>query len=227
MPRLAPPADIVPGNTTSSRRRPNPNDCIPKKTSNPNYNYNSNPLPRRSLNGNALNPQLIPETPPPQFPFQRPGSLNGAVKRTPSQNALMEQDAIETLLFMSSPENSGYHPSSRQQEHLQQSTSKFPNIAHFTAASSLSEPEPGSTNSTSIVEQNSNLNHRDGASEQQPPKKVSFADSSKHPSSHYPIHSRPNLELEAGDEIDRMLDEMEDSDSEQDYNWLANYGSRQ
>ena len=30
--------------------------------------------------------------------------------RTPSQKAAMEQDAIETLMFMSSPGNSGYHP---------------------------------------------------------------------------------------------------------------------
>lgn len=137
----------------------------------------------------------------------------------------MEQDAIETLLFMSSPENSGYHPSSRQQEQ-QQSTFKFPNIAQFTTAPSLSEQESGSANPTSVVEQNSSLNHRNSVSEQQPPKKVSFADASNGRGSHYPVHTRPNLEQEAGDEIDRMLDEMEDSDGEQDYNWFANYGPR-
>ena len=31
-------------------------------------------------------------------------------QRTPSQDAAMEADAIETLLFMASPENSSYHP---------------------------------------------------------------------------------------------------------------------
>jgi hypothetical protein len=30
-------------------------------------------------------------------------------QRTPSQNAAMEADAVETLLFMASPNNSGYH----------------------------------------------------------------------------------------------------------------------
>ncbi|RMZ84993.1 hypothetical protein DV738_g327, partial [Chaetothyriales sp. CBS 135597] len=33
-------------------------------------------------------------------------------RRTPSQNAAMEADAVETLLFMASPNNSGYHPAS-------------------------------------------------------------------------------------------------------------------
>jgi hypothetical protein len=32
-------------------------------------------------------------------------------QRTPSQNAAMEADAVETLLFMASPNNSGHHPS--------------------------------------------------------------------------------------------------------------------
>lgn len=33
-------------------------------------------------------------------------------QRTPTQNAAMEADAVETLLFMASPGNSGHHPSS-------------------------------------------------------------------------------------------------------------------
>jgi hypothetical protein len=33
-------------------------------------------------------------------------------QRTPSQNAAMEADAVETLLFMASPNNSGYNPPS-------------------------------------------------------------------------------------------------------------------
>lgn len=35
-------------------------------------------------------------------------------QRTPSQNAAMEADAVETLLFMASPSNSGYHASTSQ-----------------------------------------------------------------------------------------------------------------
>ncbi|RMD41774.1 hypothetical protein DV735_g3344, partial [Chaetothyriales sp. CBS 134920] len=47
-------------------------------------------------------------------------------RRTPSQNAAMEADAVETLLFMASPNNSGYHPSThdsslRSTLHLQTS----------------------------------------------------------------------------------------------------------
>lgn len=34
-------------------------------------------------------------------------------QRTPSQNAAMEADAVETLLFMASPNNSGYNPPTR------------------------------------------------------------------------------------------------------------------
>jgi hypothetical protein len=34
-------------------------------------------------------------------------------QRTPSQNAAMEADAVETLLFMASPGNSGYNPPGR------------------------------------------------------------------------------------------------------------------
>jgi len=36
-----------------------------------------------------------------------------AGQRTPSQNAAMEADAVETLLFMASPSNSGYNPASQ------------------------------------------------------------------------------------------------------------------
>lgn len=37
-------------------------------------------------------------------------STSASKQRTPSQNAAMEADAVETLLFMASPGNSGYHP---------------------------------------------------------------------------------------------------------------------
>ena len=37
-------------------------------------------------------------------------------QRTPSQNAAMEADAVETLLFMASPNNSGYNPPGRSSQ---------------------------------------------------------------------------------------------------------------
>lgn len=42
----------------------------------------------------------------PSTPQRRPNTAT----RTPSQQAAVEKDAVETLLFMSSPGNSGYHP---------------------------------------------------------------------------------------------------------------------
>ena len=67
-------------------------------------------IPRRSRARDVTNqapplskPQtcLYPKTPSPK----KPPNL-----RTPSQQAAVEQDAVETLLFMSSPNNSGYYP---------------------------------------------------------------------------------------------------------------------
>ncbi|RMZ90404.1 hypothetical protein DV736_g2363, partial [Chaetothyriales sp. CBS 134916] len=77
---LAPPADIKPG----ARRRPTPND------------------------GLALALLGLTASPIPQGPS--PAVRTSTSQRTPSQNAAMEADAVETLLFMASPNNSGYHP---------------------------------------------------------------------------------------------------------------------
>ena len=87
-PSLAPPADIQPRNL----RRSNTSRAQPPAL--PNSNQNS-----FSSSGSA--PSTMPATPP-----QR----HATKPRTPSQNLTMEQDAVETLLFMSSPGNSGYHP---------------------------------------------------------------------------------------------------------------------
>ena len=79
-PSLAPPADIVP-------RAPRRSDAKKKQ-----------PPPLRT---NDLGTTLAPVTPPPK----RHSKI-----RTPSQQAEVEKDAVETLLFMSSPGNSGHHP---------------------------------------------------------------------------------------------------------------------
>ena len=44
-----------------------------------------------------------------------PGKQRSSI-RTASQNAAMEKDAVETLLFMSSPGNSGHHPPGRRSD---------------------------------------------------------------------------------------------------------------
>ncbi|KAL8938319.1 MAG: hypothetical protein Q9216_003957 [Gyalolechia sp. 2 TL-2023] len=91
-PALEPPVDILPRNARST------------------YAHNAK-LPSLNTNGilrkgtvDALLPShqsTTPTTPP-----RRPA----ATMRTPSQKAAMEKDAVETLMFMSSPGNSGHHP---------------------------------------------------------------------------------------------------------------------
>lgn len=49
-----------------------------------------------------------------------------AAQRTPSQNAAMEADAVETLLFMASPHNSGNHGSQLSPITSAPSTQQFP-----------------------------------------------------------------------------------------------------
>ncbi|MCJ1370380.1 hypothetical protein MMC20_001593 [Loxospora ochrophaea] len=88
-PFLGPPADIYPRNS----HRSNPHHTQPLR-------LHTNDL---SSHPKTFNTSL-PSTPPSR------GHNLSASMRTPSQKAAMEQDAIETLMFMSSPGNSGYHP---------------------------------------------------------------------------------------------------------------------
>ena len=62
------------------------------------------PTPNTTLNGLHT---TGPYTPSRQF---HTAATSNPKQRTPSQNAAMEADAVETLLFMASPVNSGYHP---------------------------------------------------------------------------------------------------------------------
>lgn len=93
-PSLAPPVDILP----RSRRRSNP-----LRTQPPSLTTNSNTSNNHGSISLASNLTADPATPP-----KRSSTL-----RTPSQKAAMEQDAVETLLFMSSPGNSGHQPQTR------------------------------------------------------------------------------------------------------------------
>lgn len=97
----------------------------------------------------------------------------------------MEQDAIETLLFMSSPENSGYRSSPRplQPPATQRSLNEsiYSNNNEMTTNQSQSSQSDVSHNGQGFTSKNHGL----------------------------------GLEAGAGDEIDRLLDQME-SDSEED-----------
>ena len=79
-PSLAPSADII----SREPRRANATKKLPP-----------------TLQTNNLVTELTPRTPPPQ---------RRSKVRTPSQQAEVEKDAVETLLFMSSPGIPGYHP---------------------------------------------------------------------------------------------------------------------
>ena len=87
-PSLAPPADIQPCNVRQSNAL---QAQLPLLQTSNQHSVSSS--------GSALS--AVPATPPQKYALK---------PRTPSQNAAMEQDAVETLLFMSSPGNSGYHP---------------------------------------------------------------------------------------------------------------------
>ena len=92
-PSLEPPANIFSRNS----RRTGPQPAQPPAL------YTKS-LSNLSTSSEASAQSFIPATPPP------PPQKRATATRTPSQNAAMEKDAVETLLFMSSPVNSGYHP---------------------------------------------------------------------------------------------------------------------
>ncbi|KAL4739280.1 hypothetical protein BDV11DRAFT_215315 [Aspergillus similis] len=113
--RLAPPADIDPGRVNRQRRRPNPND-----PSNPSR-YTPFPLHRRGRSQQEFVIETevtrVPETPP-LCPSNHHGIPFHKMSDN-SQSSSMEQDAIETLLFMSSPGTSGYHSNSQNSQRNQ------------------------------------------------------------------------------------------------------------
>lgn len=144
-----------------------------------------------SMNGS---PRVIGPGAPSIPPFSRAptSSQEGFYgSRTQSQNTSMEQDAIETLLFMSSPENSGYRSSPRPLQPL--ATQRSLNESIYSNHNGVAfHPSQGSQSNGS---QNS-------------------GNSTKHKTLGL------GLEANAGDEIDRILDQME-SDSEDDARYAS------
>ncbi|KAL4941297.1 hypothetical protein BDV06DRAFT_5603 [Aspergillus oleicola] len=110
---LAPPADIGTSRSSGQRRRPNPNIS--------GISTRYEPFPRhgrhRSQHEFQIDPNVerVPETPPLRHStLSSLSQFNGLSDN--SQNSSMEQDAIETLLFMSSPGTSGYHSNSQNSQ---------------------------------------------------------------------------------------------------------------
>ena len=188
VPKLAPPVDIITSGGSGPRRRPNPNGLTEPPRNGPSFSH------RRSQSQQEFGVfkadsdyRMIPGTPPlrPTYPASTP--YNGASKlQLHSQNTSMEQDAIETLIFMSSPENSGYRSNGRHQNTI-------PNSIDSSMESN------SSANGSQNQSLSSHMDYNNG-----PP-----AFSESHSQSQF-----NGLEAHAGDEIDRMLDQMGDSDSE-------------
>ena len=88
-PSLAPPVDLVPRN---QRRTDGSIRQLPTLHTKDLHSADNQP---GSVSSH------LPTTPPP---------MKASKMRTPSQQAAVEKDAVETLLFMSSPGNSNYHP---------------------------------------------------------------------------------------------------------------------
>lgn len=185
IPRLAPPADIVPKSSNSRRRRPNPNETL-----NP-HRYSPFPLHRRhhsqqefsaSKPATSSETVLVPGTPPLQPPSGVTSTPYGSLSSRHIHGTAMEQDAIETLLFMSSPGHSGYQSNS-------QASQPQPSLVRNSVSNSIDSMSSSRWGQQSHHKYESDQSGSNGHS------------------------SHTGLESQAGDEIDRMLDQM-DSDSD-------------
>ncbi|OJJ47231.1 hypothetical protein ASPZODRAFT_141977 [Penicilliopsis zonata CBS 506.65] len=213
-PKLAPPLDLtITSNQAGRRRRPNPNqngqplnyDPYPRHKRH--HSEQEFGLPRSATSTPKV---LVPGTPPlrstPQTMSsfaQHNNSHAFAKPRTHSQNALMEQDAIETLLFMSSPENSGYHPSPQHK----------PIVRPMSTDTSLStRASPPRRHANGYPNSQSTAPSSQQSYAHAPPPPAAAAAAPPPPPSAFSKRAI-GLEAHAGDEIDRMLDQM-DSESE-------------
>ncbi|KMU85687.1 hypothetical protein CIHG_03727 [Coccidioides immitis H538.4] len=225
--RLEPPANIVSGAFNNPRRRPNPNDARSIYSSCATFSPKKKPALTHQSSTSSLDDinsptSVIPGTPSqPQFPCLSSTPLNSihplAKLRTPSQNALMEQDAIETLLFMSSPENSGYYPGFQHQP-----KQPIPRSANITPLLSAFGSE--SVSNASALEPEGDMDPRSTKQRTTHIHRSNYASQGRYERSHN--FRGAGLEHEAGDEIDRMLDEMVDSDEDLELNWLSNHEAR-
>ncbi|OJJ96515.1 hypothetical protein ASPACDRAFT_46682 [Aspergillus aculeatus ATCC 16872] len=189
-PKLAPPVDIISkgGSHGNRRRRPNPNELIspPTFTHRRHHSHQDVGLSQSSANSDTI---LVPGTPPLQPFGAMPSARHGGVadeQHDRARSSAMEQDAIETLLFMSSPGHSGYHSTHSQHSRRPHRHQNVPRSSQGSQESSLRVPWS-----------RPNSSHSHGQPRARSAEEVT------------------GLEAQAGDEIDRMLDQM-DSDSEDD-----------
>ena len=120
---------------------------------------------------------------------QRP---TGPKQRTASQNAAMEADAVETLLFMASPGNSGHNPS---------------RMGGMTTSARISAPISSQTSPLKLNSPGEELLTS-------PQRRVAFTGISET----RPEDADVSVQLD----IDRMIDDMDDASSESDLEYLKN-----
>ncbi|KAI4095723.1 MAG: hypothetical protein LQ344_001440 [Seirophora lacunosa] len=138
-PSLEPPVNFLPRN--SDQLDPSPAQLPHLDTTN---------VCRNGTNG-FLSPIGL-STPP-----RRPAA---ATTRTPSQKSDMEKDAVETLMFMSSPVNSGYHPSAvratatspARNPRTNNSTMSPTRRVNFTSGRNTMSPPPNASRLTTAAE---------------------------------------------------------------------------
>ncbi|KAJ5645324.1 hypothetical protein N7507_011335 [Penicillium longicatenatum] len=196
IPKLAPPVDIISSTGDTRRRRPNSNTTTKPYERSPyarhhrRHNSVQEPSLAKTLGSPpALGPENSHVPPSARMPLSAQHEVYRS--RTHSQSTAMEQDAIETLMFMSSPENSGYRSSPRP---LQPPASQ---LSLNESIHSLSNGIASDYHSQSSLSEKS---HNGRSFELRP--------------------SGSGLESHAGDEIDRILDQME-SDSEDDERYAS------
>ncbi|KAF7593113.1 hypothetical protein BBP40_011992 [Aspergillus hancockii] len=184
VPRLAPPADIIPRNDSTRRRRPNPNNSASQQLGifYPRHRRHHSQQSLSTIKRNSSSESvLVPETPPLRPTEYRASTPHNGLSSQRRQNSSMEQDAIETLLFMSSPGHSGHcsnsQPSQSQKSRIHSSMTS----THTQSRAPRNQPTHVDTGTNQSLT----------------------------------VYRSPviGLEAQAGDEIDRILDQM-DSDSE-------------
>ncbi|GKZ16962.1 hypothetical protein AbraIFM66951_005689 [Aspergillus brasiliensis] len=191
-PKLAPPADIASG-SRSRRRLPNPNEALhqskfPVSVHRRHRSHQEVGVSRQAANSEKVQ---VPGTPPLR-PTSQASYNSTAGHQNHLRSSAMEQDAIETLLFMSSPGHSGYHSGS---QHSQRQRNIF-----------QSSSDSRSSGGRLPHSQDSQVSNSHGQS--------------------MPASSGRTVGLEshAGDEIDRMLDQM-DSDSDDEVKFASTQSS--
>lgn len=210
-PSLAPPVDIVSSDSPSRSILHHPRRTDPSRS------YRPPVMPIKTVSDLSQSSATSPHT-----PTRDP--VIDTMLRTPSQKSAQEQDAIESLLFMSSPGNSTTLMHNFAPPQQPPSNQHSPLRSEFTAATSnFSSSQPRSQthrrNLSSINRDPATINRI---------RKVGFMPEEDESSEGgYSVSRVSSGEIERpgrgvgrarmkGDEVDRMLDAMEDESSDED-----------